>query len=75
MQSVRGEYFFNITWFFSSFSLVAVSASAPDVTKFSGIDTCGFALKTQYNTEKSDLEKKIDDANKKIPDIIGLVKK
>ena len=33
-----------------------------------------FVLKIQYNTDKSGLEKKIDDAGKKIPDTSGLVK-
>ena len=32
-------------------------------------------MKTQYNTDKSGLEKKIDNASKKIPDTSGLVKK
>ena len=35
----------------------------------------GFVLKTKYDTNKSDLEKKIDDADKKTPDTSGLVKK
>ena len=39
------------------------------------IDTTGFVLKTAYDTDKSDLEKKISDADKKIPDVSGLVKK
>ena len=30
------------------------------------MDTSGFVLKTQYNTDKSGREKKIDDADKKI---------
>ena len=34
-----------------------------------------FVLKTQCNTDKSGLEKKIDDADKKIPDTSWLVKK
>ena len=34
-----------------------------------------FVLKTQYNTDKPGLEKKINDADKKIPDTSGLVKK
>ena len=45
------------------------------VTKLDNIDTIGFALKTKYDTDKSDLEKKISDADKKIPDRSGLVKK
>ena len=32
-------------------------------------------MKTQYNTDKSGAEKKIDDADKKIPDISGLTEK
>ena len=40
------------------------------VTKVKATDTNGFALKTQYNTDKSGLEKIIDDADKKVrPDI------
>ena len=35
----------------------------------------GFVLKTKYNADKSDLEKKIIDANKKIPDTSEPVKK
>ena len=30
--------------------------------KVNAIDTSGFVLKTQYNTDTSNLEKKIDDA-------------
>ena len=42
------------------------------VTKVNGIDSSGFAVKTQYDTEKSGLEKKINDAEKKVPDTSGL---
>ena len=35
------------------------------VTKVNATDTSGFVSKTQYNTNKSDLEKKINDADKK----------
>ena len=35
----------------------------------------GFVLKTTYDTDKSDLEKKISDADKKIPDTSELAKK
>ena len=45
------------------------------VAKGNNIDTSGFVLKTKYNTDKSDLEKKVSDADKKIPDTSGLVKK
>ena len=45
------------------------------VTKVDIIDTTGFVLKTKYDTDKSGLEKKISDANKKIPDTCSLVKK
>ena len=37
------------------------------VAKLNNIDTSRFVLKTKYNTDKSELEKKI-------PDTIGLVK-
>ena len=43
--------------------------------KVINIDTSGFVLKTKYDTHKSDLEKQITDADKKIPDTSGLVKK
>ena len=45
------------------------------VTKVHNIDTTGFVLKTSYETDKSDLEKKISDAEKKIPDASDLAKK
>ena len=38
------------------------------VTKVNNIDTSGFVLETKYNTDKSDFEKKIGNADKKIPD-------
>ena len=36
------------------------------VTEVDNIDTAGFVLKTKYDTDKSDLEKKISDVDKKI---------
>ena len=45
------------------------------VTKVDNIDTKGFVLKTTYDTDKSDLEKKIIDADKTVPHIKSLVKK
>ena len=45
------------------------------VSKVNNIDTTGFVLKTTYDTDKSDLEKKISDADKKIPDTSDLAKK
>ena len=45
------------------------------VSKVDNIDTTGFVLKTTYDTDKSDLEKKISDAAKKIPDTSDLAKK
>ena len=45
------------------------------VTKVDNIDTTEFLLKTKYDTDKSDLEKKISDADKKIPNDNSLVKK
>ena len=44
------------------------------VEKVDNIDTTGFVLKTTYNTDKLDLEKKISDVDRKIPDRSGLVK-
>ena len=45
------------------------------VTKVNNIDTRGFVLKAKYDTDKSDLEKKISDPDKKIPDTNRRVKK
>ena len=45
------------------------------VTKVDNIDATGFALKTTYDTDKSDLEKEISDAEKKIPNSSDLAKK
>ena len=45
------------------------------VVKVDNIEFGGFLLKTQYGTERSDLEKKISDVDKKIDDTSGLVKK
>ena len=45
------------------------------VAKVNNIDISGFVLKAKYDTDKSDLEKKISDADKKIPGTSGLVKK
>ena len=44
------------------------------VGKINNIDTSGYVLKTKYDTDKLDLEKKISDAGKKISVTIGLVK-
>ena len=45
------------------------------VAKVSNIDTSGFVLKNNYDADKSDLEKKISNRDKKIPDTSGLIKK
>ena len=45
------------------------------VIKVDNIDTTGFVLKTKYDADKSDLEKKISDADKKNPDTSELAKK
>ena len=42
------------------------------VIKINAIDASVFVLKTQYCTDKSGLEKKIKNADKKIPDTNGL---
>ena len=44
------------------------------VAKRDNADTTGFVLKTIYDTDKSDLEKKISDADNKIPDTSDLAK-
>ena len=45
------------------------------IAKVSVIDTSGFVLKTQYDTDKSCLGKKINHPDKKIPVISELVEK
>ena len=45
------------------------------VTKVDNIDTTGFVLKTKYDTDKSDLEKRLSDAEKKIPNTSDLANK
>ena len=45
------------------------------VAKVNNFDTSGFVLKTKYNTDKSYLEKKIRDADKKIPNINEVIRK
>ena len=45
------------------------------VAKVDNINTRGFVLKTTYDADKSDLEKKISDVHKKIPDTSDLAKK
>ena len=45
------------------------------VAKVSNTDASGFNWKTKHDTDKSDLEKKFSDEDKKIPDTSELVKK
>ena len=45
------------------------------VAKVNNINISKFVLKTKYDTDKSDLEEKISDVDKKIPGTSGLVKK
>ena len=45
------------------------------VTKVNAINTIGFVLKTQYNTDKSSIEKKIGCADKKYLILVDLLKK
>ena len=45
------------------------------VTKVNAIDTSGFVLKIQHETDKSGLEKKISDADQKYLMAFGFVKK
>ena len=44
-------------------------------TKTNAIHSSKFVLQTQNDTDKSGLQKKTNDGDKKIPDISGLVKK
>ena len=44
------------------------------VAKVNNIDTIGFVLEIGYYTDKSDLEKKISDADKKISSLVDLLK-
>ena len=43
------------------------------VTKVNNIGASGFVLQTKYDTDKSNLENKISNADKKTPDTSGLV--
>ena len=45
------------------------------VTKVDNIDTTGFVSRTKYKKDGSDLEKKISDADKTVPDVSDMVKK
>ena len=45
------------------------------VAKVNNIDTSEFVLETKYQTDNSDLEKKISDTDKKVPDTSGIIKK
>ena len=45
------------------------------VAKVNNIDTSGFILKTKYAPDKSKLEEKISDADKKLSILMGLLKK
>ena len=45
------------------------------VATFNAIDGSGFVSKAKYDTDKSDLEKKINNTDKKIPNIGGFVEK
>ena len=55
--------------------VVKITVSDKLVIKVNNIDTSGFILKTKYDTDKLSTEKKISDAEKKIPDTNGLPKK
>ena len=45
------------------------------VAKVNNSDTSGFVLKTKYDTDKSDLEKKVTDADKNFLILVDLLKK
>ena len=44
------------------------------ITTVNVIDTSGFVLKTQYDNDKSGLEKKVNDADKKYLILVDLLK-
>ena len=46
-----------------------------DITKLKAIDTNSFVLKTKLSSDVTTLENKIDNVDKKIPDISGLATK
>ena len=54
-------------------SLTVYSKYEKLVAKVNNIDTTVFVLKTKDGTDKSDLEKKISDAEKEIPDTNNIV--
>ena len=45
------------------------------VAKVNNTDTSGFVLKTKYDTDKSDFENKISDADRKNLTLVDLLKK
>ena len=45
------------------------------VAKVNIVNTSGFVLKTNYDADKSDLEKKIPDIFPKFPKFVGLLKR
>ena len=62
-------------WNIVNSDVVKKTASDKLVTKVNSIDTSEFALKTKYDTDKSDLEKIISDTEKKYLILVGLFKK
>ena len=55
--------------------LVKTTVYGKLVAKVNNINTSGFVIKTTYDTDKLDLERKISDADKKIPDTSEIAKK
>ena len=51
------------------------SDNLADVTKLKAVDTSNFVSKTKFTADTHTLENKIDDVEKKIPDISGLATK
>ena len=45
------------------------------ISKVNGIDTTKFVSRTKYENDGSDFEKKVNDVDKKLPDVSGLAKK
>ena len=55
--------------------LVKTTVYGKLVAKVNNINTSGFVIKTTYDTDKLDLERKISDADKNIPDTSEIAKK
>ena len=65
----------SVAWYKVNNEVVKKAVYNKLVAKVNAISTHEFVLKTKYDTDILSLEKKINDADKKIPNIIGFAKK